>query len=102
MAGTRCHFHPSCLHLKAGLKAVTESGRRENGFGNYLCYWQGKKDCANLPGQQLVAERSDNTEVLSVPAAGYSPFLHKFPLINSGQDFLQFSSKPCTDISIFQ
>lgn len=32
------HFYPSCLHLKAGLKALTESGRRENGFGNYLCH----------------------------------------------------------------
>lgn len=98
MAGTYCHFYPSCLHLKAGLKALTESGRRENGFGNYLCYWQGKKDCASLPGQpwwqkDLITQKCFQFQLQVIHLFAQVP-------INSGQNFLPFSSKPCPDLSV--
>lgn len=52
MAGTHCYFHPSHLRLKAHpLLALSEGRRREGGIRNNLCYWRGKRESANLPGQ---------------------------------------------------
>lgn len=93
-----CHLYPSCLHLKAGLKALTGSGRRENGFGNYLCYWQGKRTVQAFLGspcwqKDLITQKCFQFQLQVIHLFAQVP-------INSGQNFLHFSSKACTDLSV--